>query len=428
MQPEKVFRRYDIRGKYPEEIDEEFAERLGKALGTFITGKYDEKVAVTKDNKESSEKLKLSLIKGLRSTGCEIIDGGTGPTDYTAWIGKKEEAVSVQVTSSHMPLDFNGFKLMYPEGNGFVNEDLYNIQDIFRSEEFEKNTEGDVRNREKEIEKYKQDLIEFATGKTDAKSRKIVVDSLGGTAEILTDILKRIGHEVADLNDKEGIYKDPPNPKPENLKRLKKKVEETDAYVGFANDLDADRITVYFNGRFIDGNQLFSILAEKADPPFIASVDTSKMLEELGEVKYTKVGDPFVMDKALEEDAELAGEPNGHYSFTSFVPYNSGLLVAAIISNMDLRKRIGELPDYHSERTSIEVDDKKEVMKKVIDNIRDKYRVLSEIDGIKYSTANSTVLIRTSGSSPKIRVTGHSRTQEELLKDINQAEKIIRKT
>lgn len=428
MKPEKVFKRYDIRGRYPEEIDGEFAERLGKALGTFVADRYDGRVAVTKDNKESSKKLKKKLIKGLKYTGCEIIDGGTGPTDYSAWIGRNEDAVSAQVTSSHMPLEFNGFKLMYPEGNGFVNEDLYTVQDIFRSEEFEKNTEIAVRNQQKSIQRYKQELVKFANEKTDTESRKIVVDSLGGTAEILPDILREIGHEVVDLNDKEGIYMDPPNPKPEKLDRLKMKVEETDAYLGIANDLDADRITVYFEGEFINGNQLFAILAQKAEPPFTASIDTSEMLEEFGDVKYTRVGDPFVMDKALEEDAELAGEPNGHYSFTSFVPYNSGLLVAAIISNMDLSNKMEKLPDYHSKRTSVEVDDKNRVMKKVIDKISEKYNVLSEIDGIKYSTGNSTVLIRPSGSSPKIRISGESKEENELLEDMKKAERIIRNT
>lgn len=427
MKPEAVFKRYDIRGEYPDEVDEEFAELLGKSLGTFVLENHGTEVVVSKDNKDTSQSLKDALIHGLKSTGARVIDAGEGPTDFAAFTGKDHGAVSVQVTSSHMPLEFNGFKFMYPEGNGFINEDLYEVQDIFRDRDFNEG-EGIVEEDRGAKDRYEEELIAFAREKGDDWNRKIVTDSLGGTAEILPRLLEELGAEVIDLNDKDGIYMDPPNPKPEKLDRLKQTVEGEDAYIGIANDLDADRVTVYLNGYgFLTGDEIFSVLAQLAEDPFAASVDTSKMLEQFGEVDYTRVGDPFVMDRALEIEAELAGEPNGHYSFTEFVPYNSGMLTGAILAGLDLEPYLERIPDYSTERAAVEgIDDKEERMKRIVEKVRDRFTVESDIDGVKYSTGDTSVLIRPSGSSPKIRVIGESRDRDKLEDAMDEAEELVR--
>lgn len=427
MKPEKVFKRYDIRGKYPDEVDEEFAELLGKALGTFVLENHGTEVVVSKDNKESSKSLKDALIHGLKSTGVRVIDAGEGPTDFAAFTGQDHGAVSVEVTSSHMPLEFNGFKFMYPEGNGFVNEDLYTVQDLFRDREFNEG-EGIVEEDRGAKDRYEEQLVAFARDKGEDWDRKIVTDSLGGTAEILPRPLEQLGAEVIDLNDRDGIYMDPPNPKPEKLDRLKQTVEEEDAYMGIANDLDADRVTVYLNGYgFLTGDEIFSVLAQLADEPFVASVDTSQMLEEFGEVDHTRVGDPFVMDRALELEAELAGEPNGHYSFTGFVPYNSGMLAGAILAGLDLEERLERLPDYHTDRVAVKgIEDKEERMQRIVDQVRQNFTVESDIDGVKYSTGDASILIRPSGSSPKIRVIGESRDEGKLQEAMDEAEELVR--
>lgn len=410
MKPEKVFKRYDIRGKYPEELDEKFAEHLGKALGTFVTCNHKDKIVVSKDNKESSESLKTALIHGLRSTGLKVVDVGEGPTDFAAWCGKEFEAVSVEVTSSHMPLNFNGFKLMYPEGNGFVNEDLYTVQDLFREENFETG-EGEIVDRLEMMENYKSEIIDFGSNYTRNEKRKIVFDSLGGAGRILPELLEKMGHEVIDISEENSPYVDPPSPKPEKLSELKNKVEKEEAYLGISNDLDADRITVYFNGRFLSGDEVFCILAQLVEGPVTASIDTSQALEQLTDVEYTRVGDPFVMEKAIEIDAELAGEPNGHYSFTEFVPYNSGILTALILSGLDLEEKLSEIPDYTVSRDSLKVKDKDQI----IENLKEKFeeKIISELDGVKFQHGDAEVLVRPSGSSPKVRVIAESESSEE---------------
>lgn len=413
MQPEKVFKRYDIRGKYPEELNEEFAERLGKSLGTFTLRNYGEQVVVCKDNKESSSDLKDNLIEGLQSVGIDVLDVGEGPTDYAAFAGKENNSVSVQVTSSHMPLDFNGFKFMYPEGNGFKNPDLNEVKRIFREEEFES---GQGRFEKDEMrQNYLNSAEEFLSNFNLDFSKDIAVDDLEG-ASMLEELLDYMDIDYQSVDRSE--MPNPPNPKPENLEKLKE--ETTD--IGFGNDLDADRVTVHYDGRFLTGNEVIGVLAQVIGGDLVASVDTSESLKQVvnGDLMFTRVGDPFVMDRALEEDVELAAEPNGHFAFPEFVAYNSGTVAAVLLAGIDLDELLGNLPDVEFRRESFQVEDKEAAMEK-IGEAAEKYELISDIDGYKLSDGDSVVLARPSGSSSKVRLVGESESSDfSLMADLGE--------
>ena len=434
MKPEKVFKRYDIRGEYPEELDEEFAERLGKALATFTRENFSKRIVVCRDNKESSVKLKESLLQGLKSSGMKILDIGEGPTDYAAYLGKKHGCVSVQATSSHMPLSFNGFKFMYPEGNGFVNKDLNQVKENFRKEKFVQD-EGEVDKIESTSKRrYKDNLKMTAMRNSSATiDRKIVVDTMGGaTREVLPDLLDNLGATVVDLADERDKmpYRDPPNPKPELLDELVEKVEDVEADLGLATDMDGDRVTVYYDGEFLSGDEVFCIVGQLVGGDSVASIDTSGALEDLmeergGEVFYTRVGDPFVMEKALEEDVDFAGEPNGHYSVLDFVPYNSGTLTALMVAGTDIDQKLDQIPFYSVQRDSLEVEDKE----KVIDSLRESLEekdIISEKDGVKAKFGYAEVLMRPSGSSQKIRVISEARDEDTAEAGLDEAKELIR--
>ncbi|MFB6190790.1 MAG: hypothetical protein ABEJ91_04435 [Candidatus Nanohaloarchaea archaeon] len=456
MKPEKVFKRYDIRGDYPGEINEEFAERLGKALGTFARRNHGDEVVVGRDNKESSQPLKQAFIGGLESVGVNVLDAGTGPTDYVAFTGMENSSVSVQVTSSHLPLDTNGFKFMYPGGNGFLNPDLYEVQDIFREGEFEdgSSSSGEAARS--------SNLGENAAGGTDyvaagarqgylaaAKryfgqhfdgiDRKVVVDTLGGAStEYLPHLMEQLGAEVVNIageREVKGPYLDPPKPEPENLGYLEERVEQENADVAVVNDMDADRVAVYYEGEWIPGDRLFALLAQLIEPAdMVASIDTSQMVEEVvrengGEIHYTRVGDPFVIDETLEQDAELSGEPNGHYCFPALVPYNSGTVAALLLAAMDIDSGLEELREYHSERADIEVEDnleKESRMQQVEERVKSEYSVISDLDGVKFELGEGNVLVRPSGSSPVIRVIAEARDAEAAGEICSRAEELVR--
>lgn len=428
VRAEEVFKRYDVRGNYPEQINRDFARNFGKAIATFVVEEGGSKLAVSRDNKDSSGELKQALIEGARSAGVDVVDVGIGPTDYAAYAGVKESSHSVQVTSSHLPLDTNGFKMMYPEGNGFVNEDLDRVRDIFRRKDFEEGT-GELIQADYSGD-YREEALAYVEDLRDVSGGRIVYESMGGAGSVFVpELLEELGFDVIDLSkDSDGPRIDPPNPKPELLEHVEDEVEETDARIGLANDMDADRVALYFDGEWIDGNTLFAVFAQLVSPErIVASIDTSQAVEDSfgGEVSYTRVGDPFVIDETLDFDAELSGEPNGHYCFTGFVPYNSGTVAALILSAADLDRRIDEVPEFHNMREPVKVENKEEKMESVIRRVEDEFEIVSRADGVCYRSGDSRVLIRPSGSSPKIRAIVDSGSEDGAQEALDEAVEII---
>lgn len=430
---EKVFRRYDIRGQYPEELNEAFAYRLGRSLAKYTKSNNAEKITVTRDPKESSESLKKFLIHGIRSLGVNIVDTGIGSTDYTAFSAVQEKSIGIQVTSSHMPLNFNGFKLVYPEGNGFMNEDLDRIKQLFRENSFE-NCEKHGEIVEKDYhEKYLGKAQDFFREHLNRIDRKILLETMGGReSSEAEELLEKLGAEVENISGEKPEI-DPPNPKPENLKHVEEKVEQENADLGIATDMDADRVAIYFQGRWLSGDEIFAALIETMKPgKVVASIDSTELVErtaeKYGAISYTRVGDPFVIDRTLELEAELSGEPNGHYCFTKFVPYNSGTLAAAIIAGTELEEITGKIPEINISKKSLKVKDKYKSLEKVKKKVKEDYKVLSEIDGIKFKMDNTRVLIRSSGSSHKLRITVESRSEKQAEKALKKSEELIRNT
>ncbi|MFB6145653.1 MAG: hypothetical protein ABEJ99_04065 [Candidatus Nanohaloarchaea archaeon] len=435
MNEDAVFKRYDVRGKYPGELDEEFCRRMGKALGTFSQKEYSGEIVVCRDNKQTSMRLREAVIEGLISTGTDVYVAGTGTTDYAAFVGRIFDAVSVQVTSSHLSLDTNGLKFMYPEGNGFVNRDLDQLERLFRQQEFSEGRGNRARVEKASRKQYIDEMKGFLTEIPGSfQGKKIVVDTMGGAAtEVLPDMLEELGAVIIDVSEEkpERPYYDPPDPKPEMLEKSRKRMEEENADLLLANDMDADRVAAY-NGRWISGDEIFGVftqLFENVD--IVGSLDTSRAVDDLADIHgstlhRTRVGDPFVMEKALETAAALTGEPNGHYAFLDFVPYNSGILSALVLAKIDLETYLDNVPDYHTLKKDIEVEDKQEVMKKIKAEVGQRYGVISETDGVKFSSGSATVLVRSSGSSEVIRLKAESQDKEEAEQVMDEAEALVR--
>jgi len=270
---------------------------------------------------------------------------------------------------------------------------------------------------------------------SDSLDLTVAVDTLGGaTKEFLPSLLEEMGAEVIDISTRydNHPYRDPPNPRPEQLSELKEVVENGEADLGLAADMDGDRVTAYTD-RFLSGDEIFSIVAQKVGGNAVASIDTSKALEDLlskrgDKVFYTRVGDPFVMDKALEKSVSFAGEPNGHYSVLDFVPYNSGTLTALILAGVDIENCLDKKPVYYVERYSFESDKKYEKVKRIKKKVKENYVFVSDIDGVKFETDDLNVLVRASGSSPKIRVIAESANKKALEDELVEVMEVIEST
>lgn len=420
-----VFERYDIRGKYPDEIDEEFAIKLGRSYAVFLKEENETRVVVGTDTKEDSQLIKQNFIQGLTESGIEVMDAGKGPTDYTAFTAMMKGCFSVQITASHLPQDYTGFKFMYPEGNSLVNKDLDRIRAIYR-EGSERSGKGNVTGIEDESRKlYVERARDFLKSKDLKPEKSIYIESLGGAgALLLPEILDSFGVKYTVSEES----RNPPNPEKHEYKELERAVREGSYDLGVAMDMDADRAKIFTENGWIDGDTLFAILAYALDPEeVVGSIDTSSAVRESfdGVFRETRVGDPFVLDQMVKDDADFGGEPNFHYAFREFVPYHSGTMAALVTSSIDLDNIKDQINDLVTLKESINVKDKKKAINKLKEILVSENKVISQKDGIKYRTGDASVLIRSSGTSEKLRITVHAEDDRKAQKAMEEAKNLI---
>lgn len=432
-----AFQRYDIRGKYPTEVNEELALGLGKAIGSFAKSK----IVIGGDNVHTTNILKFAFSAGTLSMGVDVIDLGLGTSDMIAFGGKYYNAeLGVMITASHTGIDSNGFKFFYTEGNGFNNEDLKKIKDLYLNRIFRKIELKDIGKR---IDKHKElynvylnTVIKHFKNFFTKIDAKVIIDTGDGAASITTPILlEKLGAEVIKVNSDidGGFRRDPECAEPENIKYLTHNIKEHNADIAIAHDIDGDRISAFDkNGRWISGDELFCLFAGilvKEGDKVIASVDTSRALKDIckGEIIYTKIGDPFVIDAAIKHNTILAGEPNGHYCYPKFIAYNSGTFFALLLSAIAkaIPIMVKKLPRYYVKKKKFKIKNKKKKMEEIVDFVKDEFKVNSDIDGIKFECGNSEVLIRPSGTEPAIRIVVESKSDKDSQNVLDKLEKMF---
>lgn len=413
----EFFKSYDIRGK-PPYLNKKVALLIGKVMGSFIPGNLT--IVVGRDTKQTSQVLEDKLVEGMVKAGATVIRVGVGPTDYVSFATKYLNAdFGVMVTASHLPPEYNGFKFLYNEGNGFLNEDLAELKRKFMKKEFK--VGSGVAKKESVVEEYLKSAEKNFKKIFKRIDAKVVVDTgFGASKYTVPPLLESLGAEVVILEKKRPYD----CAEQENVAYLPKEMIKAKADIAIAFDLDVDRIAVFDSmGEWVNGDELFC-LADKAivksGDKVIASIDTSKMLEESskGEIIYTRVGDPFVISEALKQKAVLAGEPNGHYSFPSFVAYNSGTFFSAVYAAMahDIHDIRASLPEFFVERKKFEVKNPRVRITQIIREIEKEFEVISKLDGIKFKIGNAVVLMRASGTSDVIRAIIESKGREETKK------------
>ncbi len=427
MKPPEAFKSYDIRGKYPKDINEQFAKDIGASIATL----KGQNIVVGSDNNTSSPEIKAALIQGILSTGTDVTDIGIGPTDMIAYAGKILNAsCSIMVTASHLGTEYNGFKFMYQEGNSFTNEDLAKIKDIYLKKTYKKQESGHLTHDKTILPKYLNHAKATFKKYFQKIDAKIIIDTGDGACSITTPtLLKDLGAETIKINsDIDGGFRRHSDCSEENqVAYLKDEIKKHRADLAIAHDLDGDRIAVFDNkGNWLSGNHLFAIFAKLiSSDTIIASIDTSELLKTTTQSKiiYTRVGDPFVLKAMQESKATLAGEPNGHYALREFIPYNSGTLFALLIAAYakEIPGYLDTLPKYHTATKKYTLENTASKMRQITDHIKAHYTITSTIDGIKYKDNDSTILIRASGTENAIRIVAENKNNPG--KKLQQTEK-----
>lgn len=366
---EKIFKAYDIRGVYPEEINEDAVYKIARAFARYLNignaGGRVLKIVLSADARESSPALKEAFVDGLTDEGVEIIDAGltTTPMHYFA-VNIADADGGAMITASHNPAEFNGIKLSkkgaVPIGEGAGMEEIKNdaLRGIFASAAGEQSRAGGKISSYDFLEKYIYFFEErFASLKS--FDVKIAADASNGMASILLG--KLFGRfpklKPVFLNDKLDMVSPnhEANPlKAENLQDVRSSVSNKKADIGISFDGDGDRVGfVDENGKIIPGDIVTALLVDwianielKAGAEAIifdlrSSRSVREEIERLGmRPVESRVGHAFIKALMRKEGAVLGGEVSGHYYFRDFFCCDSAVFAAlAVLDLMRIEKK-----------------------------------------------------------------------------------------
>jgi len=393
----------------------ELALKAGMAAGQL----YGDMV-IAGDTRTSSNAVKYAFISGALITGADCTDVGLVPTPTLAIAAEKYRA-GVMITASHNPPEYNGLKLINPDGSAFNSAQQSQIEEMISAASYASakwDAFGNVRTSEDAVINHIDRIRSNITGRFNIK---VVLDCGGGAASVITPILLReMGCEVIELNCvPRGDFIRPSEPTEENLQELIRVTGEVGADLGIAHDGDADRMmAVDDKGRFIPGDKLLVLFTrEVGAKKVITTMDASMIVEETGaEVIRTKIGDSFVSVE-LKNGGDFGGEPSGSWMFPENSLCPDGICAAARMVAIAGRTRISDLvddiPEYPIQRSSVKVN------KLDITGLEEILKSLNPVsidtkDGIKLIFDDSWALIRPSGTEPKIRLTVEGKNREVL--------------
>jgi phosphomannomutase len=321
-----IFKAYDIRGVVPSTIHEEMAEALGKAFGMAALAAGEKAVAVGRDGRLSGPSLGAALMRGLAATGIDVIDVGMVTTPMLYFAASTLAGSGIQVTGSHNPKDYNGFKMVLA-GRAIYGEE---IQALRRGIEGDKwvlpAQSGTI--RQVDVGTAYRDRI--VSGIKLERPLKIVIDSGNGIAGASAPaIFRALGCEVTELfSEVDGNFPNhhPDPSKPENLRDLIKALQSGDAELGLAFDGDGDRLGIVTK----DGQNIYpdrqmmlfarDVLSRVPGATILFDVKCSQRLapeiEAAGGVAMMyKTGHSLIKAKMKEVDSPLGGEMSGHIFF-----------------------------------------------------------------------------------------------------------------
>jgi len=434
-----IFKAYDIRGKYPEEFNEETAGKIAKAFSQFLKPKT---IVLGMDMRLSSKKIQKSIINALISQGIKITNIGlvSTPMFYFAVNHFKADA-GILITASHNPKEYNGLKLVEKEAKP-INYDngLSQIEKMINNEFKESKTKGKV--EEKNILK---DYLEYMKKYLlKVKKFKVVADYGNGMSSLTTKkILEKLGINLINLYDKpDGAFPNhEANPlKPETTAILQKKVLEEKADLGVAFDGDGDRMLFVDDlGERLEGDITTAILAKqilkKGKEKIMYDLRSTKAVSEIitengGIPVMSRVGHSFIKEKMRKENIFFAGEISGHYYFRdNFFTESTDIPLIMILNLLSTEnKKLSELKKEiirysHSGEINKEVKDREIIFER----LKEKYSNLKLIglDGLTFQDKNYWFNVRASNTEPVIRVNLEADTKEIMKKKLEEVFELI---
>lgn len=386
----------------------------------LVVGKDCANVAVATDTRTSGDAMKNAVTAGLLAAGAGCYDAGIAPTPTLAFITREFDA-GVMITASHNPPEYNGIKLLNPDGSSFTSAQQAQIEEKILADNYAAAGWDKVKQNciyEGAIRKHIENIV---SGFPSSLNIKVVVDAgCGAASEVTPLMLERLGCEVITMNcNPSGFFPRPVEPTEANLQDLCRAVSESGAALGIAHDGDADRMmAVDDKGRFITGDKLLAILARAGlAKDVVTTLDASMTIEEMGyKIRRTRIGDTWVSEE-LRRGGDFGGETSGAWIFPNISLCPDGIYaaaqIAALASEYSLAALVDKIPAYPLLRGSVNY--KKMDMSRLKANLLALKPVsTSDIDGFKLDFSDGWLLARPSGTEPKVRLTAEAKTQAKV--------------
>jgi phosphomannomutase/phosphoglucomutase len=428
-----IFRAYDIRGIFGEDLTEEVATKIGAAFAKFLDGKT---VVVGRDARISGEKLRDALVSGLVSR-CDVTDVDLVPTPMLYFAANRlQKDAGIMVTASHNPPQWNGIKAFRGRKGSIYGKDMETVKQYAKKVDLK--TLGEKRGKATRYEGIIGEYQDFVQSKIKLERKlSVVADTTNGACGLVAPALfEMLGCDILTLNkEPDGTFPAHlPVPKEETLGELMKEVVRRKADFGVGYDGDGDRaVFIDEKGKLIPGDLTLLVFAKdvlqknrggKVVYEVSCSMAVEEYVKELGGVPLVeRVGHTFIMDKMIGEKALLGGEKSSHFYFADVYGMDDGVFasmkMAEILSKSDkkLSEIVAALPKYPSVyEKNFECPDNLKFA--VIEKLRSQFKEYGlktlDIDGVKVIEKDGWVILRASNTEPVIRISAEARTEEKL--------------
>lgn len=423
-----------VRGVIGDSLTPTLLTRFAQAFGTYVGSGT---IVIGSDPRTSGEMVKQAVIAGLLSSGCRVIDSGICPVPTIQLLVRQHRAHGgIAITASHNPAEWNALKFVGPDGFFLDAGQARELLDIYHQGEYIKFADTDIRGVEEisgaidlHIQAILNALPPLPRG---AKRLRVALDACNGAGSLVgPKLLEALGAEVIAINvTPNGLFPRPAEPLPENLSALRAAVKEHQADVGFAQDMDADRLAIVSEQGDPIGEDYTLVLATayvlgKERGPIVANLSTTMALESVARrfgcpLFLTKIGEVNVTEAMQREKAVIGGEGNGGVIYPRVNFARDSLVGMALVlhylaeTGQTISQLLSGLPRFSMVKEKLACPSNK--IAAVLKLIRREYAdyPMDTRDGVKVTLPDGWFLVRGSNTEPIIRLVAEAESETRV--------------
>ncbi len=440
-----IFKAYDIRGTYPDQLDERLLRAIGSAFATFV---QSERIVVARDMRPSGVTLTAAFAEGARAVGVEVTDLGLASTDFLYFAAGYEDVPGAMFTASHNPAQYNGIKLCLA-GAKPVGSDTGLVEiEALTHRFYEQPATGPLAAMSEKslLPEWVRHVHSFVdTG--NLRPLKVVADTANGMGGLIAPLVfDGLGCDVEILYPElDGTFPNhPADPiQPENLRDLQRRVLETGADIGLAFDGDADRVFLIdekaqpISGSVTTAMVAAAMLRRHPGATILHNLICSRVVTEViaeggGTAVRTRVGHSYIKQVMAETGAIFGGEHSGHYYYRDNYRADSGIITALVILEL-LSLSGGTMSEFaapferyaSSGEINTEVASPAASVDGVAELLRARGETVDRLDGLTAQYDTWWFNLRPSNTEPLLRLNVEASSKEELAQRIEEVRELI---